>query len=64
MLNQDFSLLARQSLSQEWKKSILNQAMARFPGTDAYNMRVEDAQPDQIAVMPEDESTKPEKPSN
>lgn len=31
------------------------------PGTDAYNMRVEDAQPDQIAVMPEDESAKPKK---
>jgi hypothetical protein len=32
------------------------------PGTDAYKMRVEDAQPDQIAVMPEDESTKPKGP--
>jgi hypothetical protein len=29
------------------------------PGTDAYKMRVEDAQPDQIAVIPGDESTKP-----
>jgi hypothetical protein len=29
------------------------------PGTDAYNMRVEDALPDQIAVIPGDESTKP-----
>lgn len=29
------------------------------PGTDAYKMRIEDAQPDQIAVMPGDESTKP-----
>jgi hypothetical protein len=32
------------------------------PGTDAYKMRVEDAQPDQIAVIPGDESAKPKSP--
>lgn len=32
------------------------------PGTDAYKMRVEDAQPDQIAVIPGDESTKSKSP--
>jgi hypothetical protein len=32
------------------------------PGTDAYKMRVEDAQPDQIAVIPGDESTRPKSP--
>lgn len=32
------------------------------PGTDAYKMRVEDAQPDQIAVILGDESTKHKSP--
>lgn len=32
------------------------------PGTDAYKMRVEDAQPDQIAVLPGDESAKSRSP--
>jgi len=32
------------------------------PGTDAYKMRIEDARPDQIAVIPGDETTKSKSP--